>query len=141
MVGTDSTEIHEEWERLCSWSICREQKWQDTKYCLTHYIDHGLTKNGILRPESGPMAARGTGAFRWAKLRDDYVAFFSYRAKALLAGDLIPCRRPMEAVTIAFKLHKEQDTVHGIPITFEHFLSLVEYVWRFDRFIIKRVEK
>jgi len=132
--GTDSIEIHEERKTYnCSWARCALPKWEGTPHCLTHYVIHGLMKFGIIRPLSGTRSERGIRAINWEKVKADYVAFFTARAKGLLSGDVTPCKKPMEAVALAHQLHRERDHSHGVKITFDHFISLIEYIWKFDR--------
>jgi hypothetical protein len=74
-------------------------------------------------------------------LKRSYVAFFSGRAKALVERSISPVRHPVEAIAVALSIHgsPRKDRVHGIRLPIGHWLSLVEFVWKFDHRIQLRI--
>lgn len=133
---SDDLGIHEEQHRRrCAWARCHADKWEISAHCLKHFVIKGLMKFRIIRPMSGKGSPKGAvWVANWMMLRDDYVAFFSERGKGIVAKTIVPCSQPLEAVAIALSIH-QRERKHSIKITLDHFLSFVEFVWRFDHYV------
>lgn len=116
----------------CGRAKCKSERWENTSLCLQHYVYRGLRKFNLLPAFDGDRRPRKARTIRhWLDLREHYVAFFSQRAKGLVAGSILPVSDPKVCIAIALSIHPK-DRPFELRLGIADWLRLIEYIWQFD---------